>query len=135
MAPGRVELELAAGVSVSGTVITDHGEPASAFHVELELIGDGRPDHPLHRARIEELSSSDGTWQLNGLRPERYRVTASHPSGFGLVTLELDLASNLSGVVLSLTRPAAVEGIVVDGDGHGVASLTLGFNSSLSLLK
>ena len=78
-------------------------------------------------AMAETRSSRDGTFRLQGLRPGRFRLVASHStyaSGHSQA-LRLRGGAERAGIRLVLMRGGAIEGRVVDARGYGVASASI----------
>ncbi len=103
-----VELQLEAGLAVRGSVVDDQGAPAAEALVALGLVGSGRGQRPTALAR------ADGSFEIEGVDPGTYRVTAEK-SGFRRAELAEPLvveAFDVDGVQLRLARGGALFGHV-----------------------
>jgi protocatechuate 3,4-dioxygenase beta subunit len=103
------------GARISGEVLDDEGNPAAA---SIALYHGGWGRAPTEQA--------PGRFAYDGLRPGRYRLTASATGARGRATAELDLAvgeEDIHGLelVLRSRRVSSVRGRLVDADGHPIA--------------
>lgn len=103
-----VELLLEAGLAVRGTVVDDQGAPALEALVALGLVGSGRGQRPT------ALSRADGSFEIEGVEPGTYRITAEK-AGFRRAELAEPLVVegfDVDGVQLRLARGGAIFGHV-----------------------
>jgi hypothetical protein len=73
----RLDVQLAAGLRVTGTVVTESGAPVGDAYVDISTAG------PPERAR----TNASGAFEVEGLTPGRYRFTA-RKTGLGEGVLE-----------------------------------------------
>ncbi len=131
----RLDLELPLG-RIVGRVLRSNGRPAAGERVTLAVDGGTRSDS-LFGGQFAELVSDDaGGFELEGLRPGVYRVSAGGTSpwssdsrsGLGRVTrggLRLGEDQTLDGVELVLPEPGEASISVVDPTGAPVPGQTV----------
>lgn len=78
-AASQVDVELAAGGTVSGTVTGPDGAPAPGVTVRLYADGDG------WLGSASTTTADDGTYRIDGVRPGTYRVAFAPPPGSAAV--------------------------------------------------
>ncbi len=109
------------GGSIAGRVESSAGEPVAGWQVHID------PASPPGTGRITSgnvLTGEDGAFELGGLLPGDYRVSAR---GDGYVppepsAIHLDAGDHVADVVLSLGGGATVRGTVTDASGTAIPS-------------
>lgn len=109
---GPVELRLEAAAIVVGRVIDRDEGTGLAAAIELRASGD---DQAPRYAR----SGEDGVFRIEGVPSGRWIADAFVPGYVSPGGIELDAGRGVSE--LGLTRGGAIEGRVLDGDGHPIA--------------
>lgn len=120
----RLDFQLEGGQTVTGMVVTDSGAPVAEAEVEAFSAGGGR-----HTAR----TNAGGTFEMEGVRPGRYRFTAAK-SGFlegrvddlevgagALVRITLQTGGSIYGRVTGLSE-AEMANVTVTARGTRGAS-------------
>ncbi|HEV3344423.1 MAG TPA: carboxypeptidase regulatory-like domain-containing protein [Pirellulales bacterium] len=122
---GNVELVLANGGTISGTVTGPGGLVAGAAVSAIGADGNG----------FSAVSGSDGTFTIAGLSGQVYTVGATAP---GLVAADIDNVSltaggTVTGVHLTLTRAGSLSGQLTSSvDGSPAPSVVLTFQSGVN---
>ena len=131
----RLDLQLPLGRTV-GRVLRSNGRPAAGERVTLAVDGGTRSDS-LFGGQFAELVADDGGgFELEGLRPGLYRVSAGGTSpwssdsrtGLGRVTvggLRLGEDQTLDGVEIVLPEPGEAVITVVDPAGAPLPGQTV----------
>lgn len=104
----RVDFQLAKGLAVRGSVVDDQGAAAAEVWVALAAAGGAG-------FRTGGVSRADGSFEIEGVEPGRYTITAEK-SGYRRAELPEPLAvesSDVDGVRLELGRGGAILGHVV----------------------
>lgn len=131
----KLDLELPLG-RISGTVTDSSGQPAGGERVTLTVDGTARSDNLLGGQYAELMTGTDGTYDMNGLRPGTYRISAGGAPPFtGEGTNRLGRVSVggialgedqwKQGMDLSLPEPGSLEVTITDGQGTPLPGATL----------
>ena len=122
----RLELRLAAGFAVNGTVLSGNGLALPGATVTVAPVGLGGFEVPAF-ARPKWTAAADGTFRIGGLETGRYLVEAE-AEGHIPVVLEdvLFQDGDPAGLELRLPRGVFVAGRVVDADGAPVPGIEVG---------
>ncbi len=122
-----VSLTLRAGLTASGRVVDEKGQPVTGAEVRVarnEDRGGRRPFRgPGAQSTPDAVSGNDGTFALGGLEEGDYRATASH-EGYAQATVPSVHVAAKGPTVWSpimLSRGAAIAGVVKDEQGHAIA--------------
>jgi len=111
-----IELVMAAGAVVRGTVKDTAGAPVAGAYVSVVAQG-----YVLWRARRQAFTAADGTFAIAGLPPRPVDVVAWHESGASAI-VPADLASKREqAVALTLDITGTLHGTVVDSKGQPIA--------------
>jgi len=113
--------ELAAGFTVSGTVVDAGGAPVASADVWGQTHGS---DPRAARGWTSGRSEKDGSFVLTGVRAGGLELsvhTETHPSNEDPV--KLDVSGDMSGVKLTLDTGGGIEGSVEDEDGKPLAGV------------
>ncbi len=117
------DLLLVPDARVEGRMAFADGRPAAGLTPVLVQVGDGEGEE--WEAEEGPASAADGTFVLEDMTPGagRYFVAANGPSGrLGAgEPFVLEESTALSGVLVTVREPAALEGIVRGPDGKPVA--------------
>ncbi|HEY5927316.1 MAG TPA: carboxypeptidase regulatory-like domain-containing protein, partial [Kofleriaceae bacterium] len=114
-ARGGVELVLARGGIVRGTVQDKAGKPIAGADVSVVVQG-----YTPWRARRQAFSDDTGKFSIAGLAPRGYDVVAWHDTGASAIT-PVDLAAKREHeVTLALDVNGAITGTVVDKTGQPI---------------
>ncbi|RYE94448.1 MAG: carboxypeptidase regulatory-like domain-containing protein [Myxococcales bacterium] len=108
---GSLALELQAPGGLRGAVSRPGGAPASLFTVELSPLLHGVELQP---RRYETFFGSDGRWQLEGIGPGDYRITAGY--GEESTRQEVHVAPGGQGELHLTLEPPEAEGDEAEGD-------------------
>ncbi len=131
----KLDLELPLG-RISGTVTDSTGRPAGGERVTLTVDGTARSDNLLGGQYAELMTGNDGTYDMNGLRPGTYRISAGGAPPFtgegtdrlGRVSvggIALGEDQWKQGMDLSLPDPGSLEVTITDGQGTPLPGATL----------
>lgn len=139
LAPGQrlegVQLVADAGLSVSGRVLDEAGQPLAGVRVHAfeppSLMSFGANfDRELRRPA---LSGEDGAFRCAGLEPGKVRLAAEAE---GHQRLVLDAAAGDEGLELRLVPLASLSGIVIAlGDGEPVPAFSVGLVPSEGVIS
>src|SRR5260370_29525958 len=128
-----VEVRLARGAAILGRVLEARsGRPVLGASVRADAANSPRfPRMGLEPGDNEASSDADGRFEIAGLSPGPYRVTASHPSWTETTTsvelkdapasveIRLGQGGTLTGTVVSATRPVVGASVVLSPAGEG----------------
>jgi hypothetical protein len=110
-----VVIELPAGATLSGSVVTPGGEPISGADIRVVATG-----HVFWRSARRAYSGKNGTFSIDGLARRDFDVVASHDSGASEIA-RVELAESTSAEVkLELSITGTIAGTVVDAAGEVV---------------
>lgn len=111
------------GQAIRGRVVLSGGTGARGLHVGAEP----QPDPSAPRAQAtrawSERTADDGRFELLGLLPGRYRVSASsneHPRPEPPLEVELPAGQDLEDILLTLPATGELRGTVKDSEGLAV---------------
>ncbi len=128
-----VEVRLTRGAAILGRVLEARsGRPVLDASVRADAANSPRfPRMGLEPGDNEASSDADGRFEITGLSPGPYRVTASHPSWTETTTsvelkdapasveIRLGQGGTLTGTVVSATRPVVGASVVLSPAGEG----------------
>lgn len=128
---GRTDarIEMAGGVSLTGRVVDEDGQPVPAFTVLARVVRSA-----LVRHNVDSVSSydSDGRFELGGLTEGDFELVATSrgfpPSEPVPVTVR---AGGSIPVTITLRRGGRIEGVVTNDDGEPVAGATIALEGRL----
>ena len=128
-----VDVRLSRGHVLSGQVVEARtGRPLLDATVQAELSGGGgRGGRPRFGGDREDFSAStdaEGRFEITGLAPGTWSVTASHPD-WSEATASVEVSDSPASVDLRLETGAAVSGVVLAG-GRGVEGAQVGIEAS-----
>jgi protocatechuate 3,4-dioxygenase beta subunit len=106
----RLDITLETGVSVTGFVLTQGGEPVSGASVGLE------GDHAMFHRGDNTLTMADGSFELSGVAPGTYEVVAVKESFARAVSEEpIEVGADLGvrGVTVYLSRGGTISGRIL----------------------
>jgi protocatechuate 3,4-dioxygenase beta subunit len=122
-----VEIALSKGLTISGRVTaSEGGGPVLEASVRAELSGGGRRAMPRFLGEGAEgvMTDAEGRYELTGLAPGAWSVTASHPDwSESTVTVDLEDAPGTADITLG--RGGTIAGVVVAA-GRPVAGAEVG---------
>ena len=104
-APGRVDLLLAPGGSIAGTVVDRDNQPIA----DALLVADWVDEH------IQARSDDTGHFLVEGLVPGRYDVSARTPNGYGTAvgSVLVTLGAPVDGIIIRVDPAAHIVGRVI----------------------
>lgn len=118
-----IDFSLGKGEVISGNVVDPHGAPVKkvSIHAYATTRLEGDDDRSW---AASAYSKEDGSFELKGLSPGRYRITATHAE---YEELELEAETGSGKLHIALSKGAAIHGRVVDENGvpQVKASLTV----------
>ncbi|PRQ03191.1 carboxypeptidase regulatory-like domain-containing protein [Enhygromyxa salina] len=125
----EVEWRVHTGLAIRGVVVDSNGDALANIHVraapKLKPGADPRGQQTSSWGRQTE---ADGSFELQGLLPGSYELTAASADYPGLdepLLVELSEAADLEGVRLELPATGRLVGIVRDEAGAGVAGISV----------
>ena len=108
-----IEVQLAAGAVVRGTVIDASGAPVAAAEVSVVVHG-----YLAWRTRRQAFTDASGAFTIRGLEPRAVDVVAWHDTGASAI-VAVDLAARREqDLRLTLDVTGAITGTVVDNHGQ-----------------
>lgn len=116
--------EVDAGRSIRGTVADAAGEPIAEGRVWAQKTGGGARDAVFFGSSGE--LQPDGTFEIRGLQPGRYRVTATPEESHGIKAeqeVEVTQSADTEGVELELPASGTIAGRVEDDAGQPVGGV------------
>lgn len=130
LAPGaqrRIELMLVAAITLRGRVVDSDGKPiaGAVFEVSSRAGPELRADFAIDPART--TSASDGTFELTGLPPGDWTVTAT-AAGYRPATCDTGVLAEgavREGLLLTLPSGLSIRGRVTWPDGKPAASAAI----------
>ncbi|MCU0724418.1 MAG: carboxypeptidase-like regulatory domain-containing protein, partial [Planctomycetes bacterium] len=116
-AESRLDLALASGSVVEGTVRDAAGRPAPGVRIGLERDYGDLEDRPAHA-----ITGPDGAFRLAGVPAGEWYIAAACPGGYAeRVPVHVPPGAPVTGVVLTLGPRGTVRGVVVILDGGSPA--------------
>jgi beta-lactamase regulating signal transducer with metallopeptidase domain/thiol-disulfide isomerase/thioredoxin/protocatechuate 3,4-dioxygenase beta subunit len=127
---GTAVITMKRGMSISGTVVDDAGQPISNTLVALgrHYSSTPGPENELIEDGTSARTNSDGTFKIGGL-PAGDRSVYVVADGYAPTTVNADVQPDLSPLRIKLSRGASYSAQVVDSDGKGLAGSHVGCNS------
>jgi len=118
-----VQVVLSPGGSIEGVVLSDGGEPLAGASIALSLDeGGSTPLESLLRPLPSAISSSDGTFRLEGLAEAGYRVDAAAAGWQTGAARGLTVqAGEATAIEVVLVPGGIIEGFVRDPEGGAIA--------------
>jgi hypothetical protein len=119
-------LRLVAGLTISGTATDERGAPLAHRMLRAETVARDDPDAIFDSSGMPGVTTdAAGRFELTGLPAGTFRVVAPAAPGGGekrpLVGAER-VRAGTNGLQVRLGSYSSIEGIVVDGEGRGIAS-------------
>ncbi|MEZ4364047.1 MAG: carboxypeptidase regulatory-like domain-containing protein [Kofleriaceae bacterium] len=112
-----VKIELPAGATVSGKVVTSSGEPLASARVRVGLTGAGMRIIVPPR---EAYSDASGAFTIRGLARRELTALALHELGASAAASVDTTAGDVRDVTLTLDATGTISGVVVDSAGEPV---------------
>jgi protocatechuate 3,4-dioxygenase beta subunit len=110
--PAELQWEVDRGVGFRGRLVDAHGNPAAGRWVSLSADDPALSDLTFFIADPSIQTASDGTFEVPGLRPGRYRLYAGQDSTLGPIHVQVPVTEELTTIRLPPTGrlEAAVPG-------------------------
>jgi uncharacterized GH25 family protein len=109
-----VLIEMVAGATVSGKVVTDTGAPVASARVRIGVVGVGFAS----AAPRQVFSDADGAFTVRGLPRRELEAVASGEGGASDTTPVDTTGGDVSGVELVVSITGTIAGLVVDAAGE-----------------
>jgi hypothetical protein len=113
------------GERLRGRVLGESGESVAGLGVSARSLEPERPTHVL-MAPLGAVTCEDGTFELGGLPPGRFRVEVLRDEPAGLAFAELEVVEGVTAeATLRFRAPGAADGRVVQGGRPVIGALVI----------
>jgi protocatechuate 3,4-dioxygenase beta subunit len=125
---GDLVWEVREGLAIRGEVVDEAGQPLANVQVYAQQIVDPEAARS-QTTSTSQRSESDGRFELAGLLPGRYEVSASswrgRPGPLEPITVELASGTDVNDVRLVMPAVGSIHGRVIDETGKSVSGVQL----------
>ena len=120
-----VDLVLERGFEISGQVVDPDGNPMHGAILGVQQVV--QPGEMSFSFGVESHATSggDGTFKLTGVKAGKYTVTATRDGYAPAHARDIEVSSDVSGLLLELSRGATLKGRVLGLDFDELGTLTL----------
>ena len=125
--PGNnvVDLVLERGFEITGQVVAPDGAPMAGANLSIQQITQPGAVHFSFGNQPQARSASDGRFALTGIKAGKYKVSASREGYAPALSEELDVAGDVTGLLLELSTGGTLKGRVLGLEFDELGVLTL----------